>query len=289
MANKPDKFGLKFWLAVDVENKYLFNGLPYVGKDETRKADVSVPTDVVLKLMAPLFVTCNNFFTSLDLALRLEEKRCSLVGTIRQNRKEILEECKVKKQLHETEVFRHVTKSGITLTSYQCKSTKNVAILSSLHSDVEVLSEDNPKHKPDSILYYNQTKVGVDVFDQMTRMYYVKAGSRRWPVHVFYNVIDMALINSWVIYKKVCQSKISRREYIQKVLEELTGCMTFDSRKRVRDDCSSIRPVTSPIPVVQARRTCSTVMCKNRTTDSCQDCNKPVCGRCAYKKCQFCC
>ena len=103
MANKPDKFGLKFWLAVDVQNKYLFNGFPYVGKDETRNSNVSVPTDVVLKLMAPLFqrgynVTCDNYFTSLDLALRLEEKRCSLVGTIRQNRREILDECKVKKK-----------------------------------------------------------------------------------------------------------------------------------------------------------------------------------------------
>ena len=110
-----------------------------------------------------------------------------------------------------------------------------MAILSSLHSDVEVPSEDNPKHKPDSVLYYNQTNVGVDVFDQMTRMHSVKAGSRRWPVHAFYNVIDMALINSWVIYKKVCQSKISRREYIQKVAEELTGCMTSDSLKNVQE------------------------------------------------------
>ena len=70
MANKPDKFGLKFWLAVDVENKYLFNGFPYVGKDDTRSLDVSVPTDVVLKLISPVFqqgynVTCDNFFTSL--------------------------------------------------------------------------------------------------------------------------------------------------------------------------------------------------------------------------------
>ena len=35
MANKPDKFGLKFWLGVDVESKYLFNCFPYVGKDNT--------------------------------------------------------------------------------------------------------------------------------------------------------------------------------------------------------------------------------------------------------------
>ena len=70
MVNMPDKFGLKFWLAVDVENKYLFNGFLYVGKDDTTSSDMPVPTDIVLKLMAPLFqrgynVTCDNYFTSL--------------------------------------------------------------------------------------------------------------------------------------------------------------------------------------------------------------------------------
>ena len=98
MANKSDKFCLKFWLAVDVENKYLFNGFPYVGKDDTRSSDIPVSTNIVLKLMATLFqrgynVTCDNHFTSLVLALKLIEKKCGLVGTLRQNRREVPEEC----------------------------------------------------------------------------------------------------------------------------------------------------------------------------------------------------
>ena len=54
MANKPDKFGLKFWLIVDVNSKYLYNGFPYVGKDETHATSTSLSTDVVLKLIEPL-------------------------------------------------------------------------------------------------------------------------------------------------------------------------------------------------------------------------------------------
>ena len=111
MANKPDKFGLKFWLAINVEKKYLYNGFPYVGNDDTRSSDMSVPADVVLKLMAPLFqqgynVTCDNYFTSLGLTLKLVEKKCSLVRTLLQNIREVPEECKKKKKLHETKVFR---------------------------------------------------------------------------------------------------------------------------------------------------------------------------------------
>ena len=71
MANKPDKFGLKFWMAVDVETNYLLIGVPYLGKDDSRLDNVSVPTNAVIKLMISLFgkgynVTCDNYFTSFD-------------------------------------------------------------------------------------------------------------------------------------------------------------------------------------------------------------------------------
>lgn len=36
MPNKPNKFGIKFWLASDVSSKYVLNGFPYLGKDEQR-------------------------------------------------------------------------------------------------------------------------------------------------------------------------------------------------------------------------------------------------------------
>ena len=83
MSNKPNKFGIKFFLAVDVEHNYTFNGIPYCGKDENRIKGISLPTDVVLKLLEPVFntgysITCDNYFTLLDLLRRLSEKKCSL-------------------------------------------------------------------------------------------------------------------------------------------------------------------------------------------------------------------
>ena len=55
MASKPEKFGLKFRMAVDVKAKYLFNGFPYLEKDKSRLDDVSLPTNVVVKLKSPIF------------------------------------------------------------------------------------------------------------------------------------------------------------------------------------------------------------------------------------------
>jgi len=49
MPNKLHKFGIKFWLGVDVKSKYIINGFSYLGKDETRTS-ISLGKFVVLKL-----------------------------------------------------------------------------------------------------------------------------------------------------------------------------------------------------------------------------------------------
>ena len=40
IASKPDKFGIKFWLAEDVETKYIVDDLLYLGKDELRPMEL---------------------------------------------------------------------------------------------------------------------------------------------------------------------------------------------------------------------------------------------------------
>ena len=52
MPNKPHKFGIKFWLAIDVQTKYILNGFPYMGKDKTQ-CSKSLREFVTLKLAKP--------------------------------------------------------------------------------------------------------------------------------------------------------------------------------------------------------------------------------------------
>lgn len=87
MGNKPDKFGITFWLAADVQTKYMLNGAPYLGKEETRSRGQLVGESVVLRLAEPFLgkgrnMTTDNFFTSLKLATALQAKKTSLVGTV---------------------------------------------------------------------------------------------------------------------------------------------------------------------------------------------------------------
>lgn len=84
--------------------------------------------------------------------------------------------------------------SGSTLTVYQCKEKKKLIILSHMHSSIA--TDNNSKKTPKTISFYNETKCDVDIVDRMARRYSVKAGSRRWPVHTFYNILNNALYHS---------------------------------------------------------------------------------------------
>ena len=80
MANKTDKFGIKFWLAVDVEYKYIPNAISYLGKDEARPVTQRLSESVVIKIVELYLgkkrnITTDNFFTLTHLAMQLWKKR----------------------------------------------------------------------------------------------------------------------------------------------------------------------------------------------------------------------
>jgi len=180
-------------------------------------------------------VTCDNYFTSLDLAEIWDHKEIvCCVQLIEQEDKfrlppiqfilsylvlrEIPKEIKTHKApLYDTKVLKA---NDITLTVYQVKAKKNVLIPSSLHQSVEIGHD--TKKKPGTVKCYNDTKYGVDVVDQMARKYSVKSSSRRWPLHTFSNVLDLAGINAWVLYKKVTNTKITLRNFLLQLSKELT-------------------------------------------------------------------
>ena len=117
--------------------------------------------------------------------------------------------------------FSKLMKAGdmATLTGYQGKPKKNACVLSFLHMSVEL--GESEKKTPETVEFYNKTKCGVDVANQMVRQYSFKAGIRRWPVAVFYNILDLAGINAFVLNKKRIGDKVSRRNFLFKLATEL--------------------------------------------------------------------
>ena len=86
-----------------------------------------------------------------------------------------------------------------TLTVYQTKPTENVLLLSSMHHTVSIGNE--PKKIPETVQNYNSSKYGIDVLDQMARLYSSKCSSHHWHFQVFYIIFDVTVINSHLMYK----------------------------------------------------------------------------------------
>jgi hypothetical protein len=284
MSNKPDKFGIKFWILTEVESKYCLNIIPYLGKDETRVA--SLGTHVVTSLMAPYLnkgynVCTDNFFTSHQLAITLLEKSTSIVGTVRSNRRELPTAALSRMALYESKFFR----SGqVMLVSYQAKKNKTVNLISTLHRGIACGPEG--KKKPDVITFYNKNKCGVDLLDSMCKAMTTKIGTRRWPFAVFCNLLDITAINAWIIFKKKTSSNISRRKFLFKLGEQLT-----EENMLSRNMASSQNKLQSPNSLCLEKR----VNCKvhincerNRTSVVCAICRMPMCGQCQSKSCLKC-
>lgn len=111
--------------------------------------------------------------------------------------------------------------------------------------------------------------------DAMARKYSVKAGGRRWPVHTFYNILDLAGINAWVIYKEVTNTKITIRDFLLKLADELAKDYT---ETRVR----ALPVHVEASEVGGSRRRCQVRKSSREGKGSykCASCDKPVCKKC---------
>jgi hypothetical protein len=75
-------------------------------------------------------VTTDKFFVSVELANQLKNKKLTLVGTMKQNKREIPQEFKPARQRDENSSIFGFTKV-LTFVSYVPKNNKSVVLLSS--------------------------------------------------------------------------------------------------------------------------------------------------------------
>ena len=57
----------------------------------------------------------------------------------------------------------------------------------------------------------------------MARYHTCKSATRRWPVAVFFNIIDCACINAYIIYSEVTGQNLTRREFLLQIIKEMCG------------------------------------------------------------------
>jgi len=229
IPSKPAKYGIKIWAACCTKTKYAWRLQVYIGKGRNCQPEVNQGKRVVLDLIEGLVghnVTCDNFFTSMELAIELKKRKLTMVGTIRRNKTflpPIILNTKTMTRYSSSFLYNNETK--ILLVSYKPKnSKKNVLLLSSYHQDKHVA--DDEERKPEVIHFYNKTKVGVDSLDQLIGNYSCKRKVNRWPMALFSNMIDVSAYNAFVIYCEIYPSWNNILKYKRRLfLEELGRCL----------------------------------------------------------------
>ena len=116
----------------------------------------------------------------------------------------------------------------------------------------------------------------------MVRTYSTRCATRRFPVGVWCNVLDLEAQNSWIIYKKSTGKKISRKQFLLELVEKLRSQHT-----------QAQNPMHTPLPIVfesnqelftNKRKKCHGKKCTNATVAPCKVCSKPTCGKYANEK-----
>jgi hypothetical protein len=295
-SSKPQSYGLKAYTMVDSTTFYVVNMEIYLGRQAGLNPLDNSPTAVVTRLIQPITgtgrnITTDNWYTNVQLAISLQkDHRLTLVGTVRKNRREVPKYFTVTRDRPLFSSLFGFTKD-FTLVSYKVKRNKVVLALSSMHHDTAINPDTGDKLKPEIITFYNSTKGGVDTMDQMCATYSVLRRTRRWPQCVFYSLLNMAGINSMVIYKMNRQfEKEPRRIYLMNLGR---GLVNDHLRRRACDAHfpkllrqAAARFSGTPPPLQQNlqqtagyRRRCD--LCpRNRDRKSptvCAICNKSIC------------
>ena len=305
MPSKPAKYGIKVWWICNKETKYPLQGIMYKGKTGGQR-EKSQGERVVKELVSNYKnrgrnVTMNNFFTTLPLVKLLLSWNLTVVGTLRKNKTYIprVMAASKKREEHST-IFGFQEK--ICICSYVPKKNRSTILLSSMHLDAHIPENNNPKKKPDIILYYNKHKIGVDTMDQMLGQYTTQRRSNRWPLVFFYNILDVAALASYIIYyeanpmlkKKTCERRLFLRQLgedlARPAIEERANNVTkiYNIKTAIESIIGKINPVIPMVEENSAGRKkiigdchiCNSQPIKKRrkTKKSCSNCLLAVCN-----------
>lgn len=166
-----------------------------------------------------------------------------MVGTIRKNKSELPPQLMTMKN-RPVKSSKFVYTADTSLVSYVPKKGKNVVLMSTLHRDGRVCDQEH--QKPEIIMDYNATKGGVDSMDKLVTAYSCKRRTLRWPLVIFFDMLDISAYNAFVIWMAVNKDwnrgKLQRRRLF---LEELGKALVRP--KTLRRQCVPRTPASAAI------------------------------------------
>ncbi|XP_028828087.1 piggyBac transposable element-derived protein 4-like [Denticeps clupeoides] len=292
IPNRPGRYGFKIWATCDVTTSYVWRLSIYTGQLAEKHQGQSVVLEMTQGLSG-VTVTCDHFF-SYGLAAQMLKKKIAMVGTMRKNKAELPPKLL---RVQGRECFSSVFAFAATHTvvSYIPKRGKNMLVLSTKHRESVISS--GTKKEPQIILDYNRCKRGVETMDQIIAAHSCRRKTKRWPLAIFFNMLDISALNACIVWtaidpswntgkayrrrlfleqlgKKLVMPQMTRRQHLPQIPEAInlivqaqtsSGDLTVDS--------------PNPLPTASHTRRKQCVLCPTRKvcTFSCKNCGKGVC------------
>lgn len=231
IKNKPDKWGFKLFSRASedgfIHDTILYqgkttlqaHGIPLTPQQEAMGVTSQIVSVLASTMQAPTTsaIFADNYFTSLELVRYLKEKGCRYTGTARENRigKPPL---KPTKDMEKKSVPRgscEYLTSDDNILVLKWKDNKVVTMLST-DLGVEPVTKcqrycSDTKNKedvpcPNVIKSYNANMGGIDKSDMLVHLYKTPLKSKRWYMRLFAYIIDLCLINAWLLYRRDCKA-----------------------------------------------------------------------------------
>ena len=249
---KPIKRGSKIWALACSDCAYVFDLQVYLGKQGNTEHGLAhrVVTDLCLLNLGPNnhVVYMDNFFTGIPLIRQLENAVIYSVGTIRNNRSLYPACLKDKAMLKSMKRGEYHTASSGSMVASVWRDTKVVSFLSNVHNSYGTSTVERKKkdgtvvqiNSPPCVHDYNANMGAVDKSDQLRQSYAIDRKSRRWWRRLFHFLLDLTMVNAYIIYcqtfklvqnpPNVNQKPLSQVRFRSQVVKGLVG--TFSCRKR---------------------------------------------------------
>ncbi|XP_046987167.1 piggyBac transposable element-derived protein 2-like [Schistocerca americana] len=213
-------------------------------KRVTGEEDLGASANVVVRLSRILprnmnhKLYCDNYYTSLPLLVWLHKQGIYSLGTVRRNRVpdcKLPSEAELKKMARGASVERVATVDGVDISNVVWKDNKSVMLLSTLagQQPIHEAGRYDKKTKsrttipcPQIIKLYNKHMGGVDLLDSIMGRHKILVKSRKWYIRLFYHLLDMGVVNSWLLYRRVAETKgIKRTMKLSEFRMEIAPCL----------------------------------------------------------------
>ena len=253
MKGKPNPWGVKIFFLCG-ESGMPYNFVAYQGKTTSlpqKHLPLGLSGAIVMSLVEGRLIHCSdyrlffdNFFTSPALVQQLLPKGIYCTGTVRNNRVGSLP---IKTNAELTKEGRGAmdgcTSRDKKMGLVRWNDNSVVTVISSAYDweneqgnvtrYVKSAKEYIQIPCPLPILKYNKSMGGVDKLDFLISLYRIHIKSKKWTLRIIFHFVDVAVVSSWLKYKKDCKSigmrkseQLSLLQFRYSIAECLIQCGT---------------------------------------------------------------